>query len=146
MSIVLIVILSVALYFILAKPFGAPGSSPVGPNIAGPVTPNVPPKANVRIDWPVPDVYPVDLRDPMVAGTQEQGVPQTPKDVLVVKGITYSEERRFAVIGTQTVQEGDTVEGTDIKVVRINPDSVEFEDGTGKTWTQRVQAENNSNK
>lgn len=141
-SVALIVILSVALYFLLAKPFGAPGSSEVGPSVAGPVKANIPPKANVRIDWPVPDVYPVDLHDPMVAGGQEQGVPETP-NALVVTAITYSEDVRLAVVGTEMVREGDIVPGTAIKVKKIEPDGVEFEDETGKTWIQQVQSQKN---
>lgn len=144
-SIALILLLSVALFVILAKPFGTPGSGPAASDNVGPAVANVSPRANVKIDWPVPDVYPADLRDPMASGTPEQTIPETP-DVLIVKGITYSDERRFAVIGTQTVQEGDTVEGTNIKIVRINRDSVEFEDQTGKTWIQRVQSENSPSK
>ena len=99
----------------------------------------------MKIDWPVPAVYPADLRDPMVSGPKDQVVVQTP-DTLVVKGIVLSEGRKDALIGILTVQEGDTVEGTDIKVIKINPDSVQFEDGTGKRWTQRVQGEGSSNK
>jgi len=146
-SIALIVILSVLLFILLGKPFGKSGPGPAAPGaVAGPAVAAAAPKAGVKIDWPVPEAYPVDMRDPMAAmGKQEVIVPQTP-DALVVKGITYSEERKYAVIGTLMVQEGDTVEGTEIKVTKINPDSVEFEDGTGKTWTQRVQGESNSNK
>ena len=144
-SIALIVILSVLLFVLLGKPFGKSRLGPAAPGSVGPAAASVAPRASVKIDWPVPDVYPADKRDPMASGTQEQIVPQTP-DTLVVKGITYSEEKRFAIIGIQTVQEGDTVQGTDVKVTKINPDSVEFEDSTGKTWTQRVQGENNSNK
>ncbi|HUV66219.1 MAG TPA: hypothetical protein VMW24_20170 [Sedimentisphaerales bacterium] len=140
-SIALVLILSVLLFVVLAKPFGAPRSGPVAPDNIGPAVANVLPRANVKIDWPVPDLYPADLRDPMASGTQEEIVPQTP-NVLIVKGITYSEERRFAVIGTQTVQEGDTVEGTDIKIIRINPDNVEFEKD-GERWTQKVEDQKN---
>jgi type II secretory pathway component PulC len=75
----------------------------------------------------------------MVSGSQQQTTIETP-NVLVVKGITYSEDRKYAVIGTQTVQEGDTVQGTKIKIKKIYPNSVEFEED-GKTWTQPVQNE-----
>jgi len=145
-SIAMVVILSLLLVVLLGKPFGRSGPGPAAPGgTVGPAAAAAAPRANVKIDWPVPAVYPADLRDPMVSGPKEQVVVLTP-DVLIVKGITYSEERKFAVIGTLTVQEGDTVEGTDIKVIKINPDSVEFEDGTGKRWTQRVQGESSSNK
>ncbi len=143
-SIALIVILSVLLFVLLGKPFGGSRPGPAAPGSSvGPAVAAAAPKANVKIDWPVPDVYPANLRDPMAWGTQQVIVPQTP-DTLVIKGIVYSDERKDAIIGIQTVQEGSTVDGTDIKVTKINPDSVEFEDSSGKKWTQRVQGENNS--
>jgi type II secretory pathway component PulC len=55
---------------------------------------------------------------------------------LIVKGIVYSEDSSFAIIGTEIVHEGGTVSGA--TVVKINPDSVEFE-MNGKRWTQKVQ-------
>ena len=61
---------------------------------------------------------------------------ETPR--LVVMGIAYSEDRRFAVIGKRTVQEGDEILGA--TVVRINRSSVEFE-MDGKRWTQEVEGE-----
>jgi type II secretory pathway component PulC len=57
---------------------------------------------------------------------------------LEVVGIVVSEDRKFATIGTQTVQEGDIIEGTKIKVKTINPNSVEFEED-GKTWIQKTR-------
>lgn len=146
-SIAMIVILSVLLFVLLGKPFGKSPPGPAAPGaVAGPAMAAAAPKAGVKIDWPIPELYPVKGHDPMAAlGKQEVIVPQTPES-LVVKGITYSDEKRFAIIGIQTVQEGDTVEGTEIKVTRISRDSVEFVDGTGKTWTQKVQGENNTNR
>ncbi|MHC4508275.1 MAG: hypothetical protein ACYTAO_04850, partial [Planctomycetota bacterium] len=80
-----------------------------------------------------------NLRDPMISGSQGEIRTQTP-DVLVVTAITYSEDVKLAVVGTEMLREGDTVQGAII--VKINQDSVEFEKD-GKRWTQPVQSEDN---
>jgi len=141
-SIALVLILSVVLFIVLGKPFGAPRSGPAAPGNTGPVVAGVLPRANVKIDWPVPDVYPAELPDPMIAGSQGE-VPVQAPGMLVVTAITYSEDVRVAVVGTNMLREGDTVPGTAIRVKKIEPDRVEFEDETGKTWTQEVQATKN---
>jgi hypothetical protein len=75
----------------------------------------------------------------MISGSQGEIRTQTP-DVLVVTAITYSEDVKLAVVGTEMLREGDTVQGAII--VKINQDSVEFEKD-GKRWTQPVQSEDN---
>ncbi|MEK7995868.1 MAG: hypothetical protein AAB403_18880, partial [Planctomycetota bacterium] len=94
-SIALVLILSVVLLIVLGKPFGTPGSGPVVPGNTGPVAASVSPRANVKIDWPVPDVYPAELRDPMIAGSQGE-VPVQAPGMLVVTAITYSDDRKIA--------------------------------------------------
>jgi type II secretory pathway component PulC len=133
----MVILLSILLVVLLAKPFQKhPSHRPVS-RITRQAKVAVSPAANVKIDWPVPRKYPETLRDPMMLSAPKQVKVQTPA-ALVVKGISYSEDRRFAVIGTQTVQEGDTIEGATI--TKINRDSVEFE-RDGKKWTQRVQGD-----
>ncbi|MEK6755914.1 MAG: hypothetical protein AABZ02_07165, partial [Bacteroidota bacterium] len=83
-----------------------------------------------------------ELRDPMIAGSQGEVQVQAPGK-LGVTAITYSDDRKIAAVGTEMLSEGDTVPGTAIKVKKIEPDRVEFEDETGKTWTQNVQAKKN---
>ncbi len=51
----------------------------------------------------------------------------------VITGITYNENKSFAIIGTNIVSEGEDIDG--IKIVKIYPDKVEFEKD-GKRWTQ----------
>ncbi len=58
----------------------------------------------------------------------------------VITGITYSENKSFAIIGTNIVSEGQTIEG--IKIVKIYPDKVEFEKD-GKRWTQGMNESTN---
>lgn len=52
-----------------------------------------------------------------------------------ITGILYSEDKSFAIIGTDVVSEGQTIDG--IKIVKIHPDKVEFEKD-GKKWTQEL--------
>jgi hypothetical protein len=59
------------------------------------------------------------------------GLPRTG----VITGITYSENKSFAIIGTHIVSEGESIEG--IKIVKIHPDKVVFEKD-GKRWTQEL--------
>jgi len=141
-SVALVLILAVLLFVVLAKPFDSGRPGPAAPGSTGPAVASVLPKANVKIDWPVPDVYPADLRDPMIAGSQGEVQVQAPGR-LVVTAITYSEDRKIANVGTQMLSEGDTVPGTTIKVKTIELNRVEFEDETGKTWWQEVQATKN---
>ena len=73
---------------------------------------------------------------PDSAGKATQQTIGTPG--LIVRGITYSENSRYAVIGTKTMQEGDEINGAIIAI--INPDNVVFEKD-GKRWTQEVAGE-----
>jgi hypothetical protein len=134
-GITLFILFSTALVIVLLRPYlpttgNPPPSQPGGTEGNGNST-----RAKIEIDWPVPPVYSANLRDPMELGSRQQIRVETPDD-LVVKGITYSEDRRFAVIGTQTTQEGDTILGATI--VEITPNSVVFE-RDGKRWTQEVE-------
>jgi type II secretory pathway component PulC len=94
--------------------------------------------ANIEIDWPVLTVYSAGPRDPMELSSPEQIIIAKTPGVLVVRGISWSENRKFATIGTQTAQEGDVIQDTTI--VEINPNNVVFEKD-GKRWTQEVEGE-----
>jgi len=133
-SIILFVLLSTVLVIVLARPYLASRRNATTSGTAGQTNTGNAIMANIEIDWPVPKVYSAGLRDPMELASRQQIRVETPQD-LVVKGITYSEDRRYAVIGTQTMQEGDTILGATI--VEITPNSVVFE-RDGKRWTQEV--------
>jgi hypothetical protein len=109
--------------------------------VAEPVTPPKPSglatgtfSASTEIAWAKPNSLPERIRDPMkavtrfVAGDTSTGI--------VVRGIVYSEDTPTATIGKKIVTEGDMV--YDAKVIKINPDSVEFL-RDGQRWTQQVQ-------
>jgi hypothetical protein len=136
-SIILFVLFTSALVIVLARPYFTPRRNATTSRTAGQASDRTSPMANIEINWPMPPVYPANLRDPMELGTRQQIRIETPVN-LVVKGITYSEDRKFAVIGTQLKQEGDTILGATIK--KINPNNVVFE-RDGEIWTQEVEGE-----
>ena len=136
-SIILFVLFTAALIIVLARPYLTSRINPATSRADGKTETGNSTRANIEIDWPVPPVYSTELRDPMELGSRRQIRIETPDD-LVVRGITHSEDRKFAVIGTQTMQEGDTILGATI--VEIKPNSVLFE-RDGKRWTQEVEGE-----
>jgi len=137
-SIILLVLFTSALVFVLARPYFPSRRNANTSATAGQANTGNSPMANIKINWPVPPVYSAKLRDPMEMGTRQQIIIETPVD-LVVKGITTSEDRKFAVIGTQLMQEGDTI--LDATIIQINPNNVVFE-RDGERWTQEVEGEN----
>jgi len=137
-GIIIFVLLSIALFFVLARPYlpssgNQPPSQPGGKENNGNLT-----RADIKIEWPMPKVYPEKFRDPMVLVSRQQNIRIETSDGFAVRGISYSDDRRFAVIGTETMQEGDIIQGATI--VEINPNNVVFEKD-GKRWTQEVQGE-----
>lgn len=90
--------------------------------------------ASNSIAWAKPNPLPERIRDPMKAVTRY--VAGDTNTGIVVRGIVYSEDTPTATIGKKIVTQGDMV--YDAIVVKINPDSVEFE-RDGKSWTQQVQ-------
>jgi len=134
-EIILFVIFSMVLVIVLARQFLKPPGNPDPARTPGTPGNKNSTKAEIKIDWPIPPVYSADIRDPMLKGSQQIIVKQSELEVV---GISWSEDRKFATIGTQTVQEGDIVEGTKIRVKKINPNSVEFEED-GKTWIQKTR-------
>jgi hypothetical protein len=139
-GIVLFAILSIILVVALVRPFHASRRTPGTPAGIGPVDVGASSKANVEIDWPLLKEYSADLRDPMQLGSTQPG--RTGTGGIVVKGISYSDGVRLAVIGDKGLlkREGDTVMGATI--VEIKPNSVEFEKD-GKRWIQGVQGGEN---
>ncbi|MHC4074274.1 MAG: hypothetical protein ACYSW0_07540 [Planctomycetota bacterium] len=143
----MVLVLSILLVVVLARPFGASRRNPAGPGAAGQPTAGISAKTNAEIGWQRPDVYPAHLRDPMSLDSQGQPV-IVKRSNWTVTGITTSEDRSIAsietqtmqdgriVIQTETVEEGDTVLGATI--VEISRSTVTFEKD-GDTWKQEVR-------
>jgi hypothetical protein len=138
-GIITFILLSIVLVIVLARPYLTSNRNPDTSQTAGNTNTGDSDMAKIKIDWPIPSVYSADLRDPMELGSQGQAWVDTSGGVMV-RGISYSEDRKFAVVGIHTVQEGDIVPGTKIRVKRINLNNVEFEED-GKTWVQQVEGE-----
>lgn len=139
--VILVIALSVLLFFLLFKPFSKSSHNITGPGASQPAGSQLVSQAsaaNIKINWQIPDVYPTNIRDPMILGSQQQFYSETWKPNLV--GLVYNEEQKYAIIGTELLQEGEEING--VKVLKINKDSVEFEKD-GQKWTQVVQGENN---
>ncbi len=90
--------------------------------------------ARTEIEWERPSPYPANLRDPMKKFSSSGALATVAGDI-VVRGIVWSEDSPAAVIGTQIIYQGQTVQGT--KILQITEDSVEFEKD-GKKWVQKV--------
>jgi hypothetical protein len=138
-GITLFILFSTALVIVLLRPYLPNPGKPAPSQSGGKEDNGNSTVANVEIDWPVPPVYSANLRDPMELGSRQKIIVESSKDI-VVRGIVVSEDRKYAVIGTNYLQEGGIVPGTKIKVNKINPNNVEFEED-GKTWTQKVEGE-----
>ncbi|MGB2864695.1 MAG: hypothetical protein WBC05_15315 [Sedimentisphaerales bacterium] len=136
-AIILFVLLSTTLGIVLARPYLISRINPVPSRPGGKEDNGNSTRANIEIDWPMPPVYSAELRDPMELGSRKQIRAET-SDGLVVVGIVVSEDLKQAIIGTETVVEGDIVPGTKIRVKKINLNSVEFEED-GKTWIQKTR-------
>ena len=144
--VMLVFILLIALFFLLVRPFSTPSQYVVEPDTTKPPNRQLVLKSNIEIDWPVPNVYPTDIRDPMELGSSrpleavkmEITPTGTKRPKLTVRGIVYSEISPYVVIGTQIMREGEVILGVTIK--KINQDSVVFE-LDGQTWTQGVESQ-----
>jgi len=137
-AITLLLLFSTALVIVLLRPYYTSSKNVTSGNTHR-TDAGISNLAKVEINWPVPPVYSANTRDPMILGKAPTPVIESPDDV-VVRGIVVSEDRKYAVIGTHYLQEGGIVPGTNIKVKKINPSNVEFEED-GETWTQKVEGE-----
>lgn len=143
---ILVVFLLIALFFLLVRPFSSPSQYIATPRTTEPTNLQLTAKSNIEIYWPIPNVYPSDIRDPMELGLPpSQGIipmeitlAGTKRPKLIVRGIVHSEKHPYAVVGTQIMREGEVILGVTIK--KINQDSVVFE-MDGQTWTQGVESQ-----
>lgn len=132
-------VLFVILVLVLMRTFRVTSPSADTPFVAKSPRAAATAASNIEIAWQVPPLYSATPRDPMKLGLLTAG--RTASGGLVVRGIAHDQDRPYAIIGTEIVQEGQTILGA--TVVKINRSTVEFEKD-GKRWTQQVQSENNS--
>jgi hypothetical protein len=82
-----------------------------------------------EINWPEPQPWPANVRDPMVLGSS----PVSAGEGFGLKGIVYLPQGRSSVlIGTEIYYEGDAVKDTDWKVAKISLDSVKLQNAHGE--------------
>ena len=101
-----------------------------------------------EIDWQIPEPIAIITRDPIqlpdesntqtggenpgqngADGTQDQGI-------IMIRDIVFSKDKPSAVIGSQIVYVGDTING--LTIMKINRESIEFEKD-GERWEQNVR-------
>jgi hypothetical protein len=96
-------------------------------------------KAADTIAWPVPEPYPTGLRDPMAIVVppkiEEEPEEKTQQVLFVIRGVVLGENSNTAIVGSEIVSVGDTVQGA--TVIRIDRNEVEF-DKEGQRWVQTV--------
>jgi hypothetical protein len=134
---ILIPVLVIALVLLLVKVMSGPKGAqvPASQGVSG----QFGAVSAGEISWEIPAPYPTTLRDPTrIASVPITDPTQTGEGQLPVRGILYSEDSPAVLIGTEIIHEGEEVFGA--KVVKIHKASVEFE-RNGKTWTQKVQLE-----
>ena len=91
-----------------------------------------------EIAWKRPQPWPDDLRDPMqmkapAPAPQGDSTPQADTSKFIVRGIVQGAERNSAIVSNEIVMEGEEILGA--RVIKINPDSVEFEMNSQR-WVQ----------
>jgi hypothetical protein len=107
---------------------GGKEAAPVGADSREAVSPE---SYAARIYWQAPPLVPEEIRDITRAGDTSEY-----QQRLVVRGITYSDNRASAIIGKAIVRVGDEVMGA--RVLNIGRNHVEFE-MKGKRWKQQVE-------
>jgi hypothetical protein len=138
MELLLLVIFSIALILALGKLLKTPSGKVLAQEAKDMFVSWRETVPSVEIDWSIPPVYPNSLRDPMQLNPVAQSVAAAAVRMPEVRGIIHSENKRFAVVGTHIVAEGENLSG--ITVVKIDRDCVEFE-RDGKRWTQQVKGD-----
>ncbi len=132
-TVVMIPVLFVIMIVVFTKLFYKPSTKKTQPAVSQ--TTSVAVASDNKTDWQIPEPYPTGLRDPMQFGSTVTAETET-SGPIVLKGIAYSEDNPFAIIGSQIVREGDKI--FDATIIKINRDSVEFEIN-GARKIQKVQ-------
>ncbi|MHC4739686.1 MAG: hypothetical protein ACYS9Y_12345 [Planctomycetota bacterium] len=121
-TVVMIPVLFIIMIVVFTKLFYKPSTKKTEPAASQPISVAV--ASDNKTDWQIPKPYPTGLRDPMQFGSSAAADTGT-SGPIDLKGIAYSEDSPFAIIGSQIVKEGDKI--FDATIIKINRDSVEFE-------------------
>jgi len=132
-TVVMIPVLFVIMIVVFTKLFYKPSTKKTQATVSQ--TTSVAVASDNKTDWQIPEPYPTGLRDPMQFGSSVTADTET-SGPIVLKGIAYSEDSPFAIIGSQILREGDKI--FDATIIKINRDSVEFEIN-GVRKIQKVQ-------
>jgi len=128
---ILVGVLSVVFAFVLIRIFGLSNKNTFNNTDALVNEKVLTPAGESEIQWNRPELYPSDLRDPMeYASSRTYGGGE-----LVVSGVVYSDDP-VAIIDGKMVREGAVIFGA--KIIKINKNSVEFEDKNGKRFIIKV--------
>jgi len=134
-TVVMIPVLFVIMIVVFTKLFYKPSTKKTQPAVSQ--TTSVAAASDNKTDWQIPEPYPTGLRDPMQFGSSATADTDTgTSGPIALKGIAYSEDSPFAIIGSQIVREGEKI--FDATIIKINRDSVEFEIN-GVRKIQKVQ-------
>jgi len=133
-TVVMIPVLFVIMIVVFTKLFYKPSTKKTEPAVASQPS-SVAVASDKKTDWQIPEPYPTGLRDPMHFGSSATADTDT-SGPIVLKGIAYSEDNPFAIIGSEILREGDKI--FDATIIKINRDSVEFEIN-GARKIQKVQ-------
>jgi hypothetical protein len=139
-KIVLVVVLALVLIAVVGMVLVPPSQIKAEPKMIREEKPGTPGKKTPEtITWTLPEPLPTALRDPMkiVAVERTELVPEeTTKQILfVIRGVVLGERGNTAIVGSEIVSVGDTVQGA--RVIRIDRNEVEFEQD-GQRWIQTV--------
>ena len=132
-TVVMIPVLFVIMIVVFTKLFYKPSTKKTEPAASQPASVAV--ASDNKTDWQIPEPYPTGLRDPMQFGSSATADTGT-SGPIALKGIAYSEDSPFAIIGSQIIREGEKI--FDATIIKINRDSVEFEIN-GVRKIQKVQ-------
>lgn len=127
MVIGLCVVFALVLFFNFYQPGKETTVTPVEPS-----APAVPVKV-LQIHWPEPELWPEDIRDPMVFkedAVKLYVVEQDMKGPFTLRGIVHKPEGgSMALLGTEILYEGDEIDGWTIKEIFHNTVRLENADG-----------------
>ena len=123
----LCVVLAIVLFFNLRQPDKKTAANPDGPSV------QIIPAKISEIYWPEPELWPSDIRDPMVFNKDAAKLHAIESNIqgpFVLRGIVHKPQGgSSALIGTEILYEGDEIDGWTVKEVLKDTVRLEKPDG-----------------